>query len=40
MIFAIENFVVDDKEAFVVAAVAVGPSSCSEAFARYHLALY
>ena len=40
MISAIENFVVDDKEAFVAVVVAAGPSSCSESFERYRQVSY
>ena len=39
-ISAIENFVVDDKEAFVAVVVAAGPSSCSESFERYRQVSY
>ena len=40
MISAIENFVVDDKEAFVAVVAAAGPASCSESFERYRQVSY
>ena len=40
MIFAAENFVADDKEAFAAVAVAAGLSSCCESFARCRLVFY
>ena len=40
MVFATENFVADDKEAFAAVVVAAEPSSCSESFARYRQVSY
>ena len=40
MVFATENFVADDKEAFAAVAVAAGLSSCYESSARCRQVFY